>query len=304
MQKSLVIQRRPGIGDLCLFLPFIHKIAKNLNFKKIDLITSSRSKSNQILYDDPYVDNIINYENFKGINGSFKLINFLRKNKYSNIFIMHYGIRYKILAKIAGIKKIYSYSNLKTSNSIVDDITNFTNLWTKDNSKHICKIYFNNHENKKNQIVIGIGGSGKNKKWSTKNYIDLIKKISGVSNSSFLIACGKDEAEDARLICKALKKNDLSIYHTSDDNVKTVIDKIRGSKMFVGNDTGFMHISGLLGIKSYGIFGDTPTNYCSYNDIIYPLTPKKCHDITHGSMMMEKINVDDVFSSIERDLIK
>ena len=145
MQKSLVIQRRPGIGDLCLFLPFIHKIAKNLNFKKIDLITSSRSKSNQILYDDPYVDNIINYENFKGINGSFKLINFLRKNKYSNIFIMHYGIRYKILAKIAGIKKIYSYSNLKTSNSIVDDITNFTNLWTKDNSKHICKIYFNNH---------------------------------------------------------------------------------------------------------------------------------------------------------------
>ena len=36
------------------------------------------------------------------------------------------------------------------------------------------------------------------------------------------------------------------------------IDFLVQSKIYIGNDTGFMHLSASLGLHSYGLFGDTP----------------------------------------------
>ena len=63
MNKGLIIQTRPGVGDLCIFLPYIQQIQKyntNLNFT---LITKKRSSAKQILeYEIPFIKTI--YLNF------------------------------------------------------------------------------------------------------------------------------------------------------------------------------------------------------------------------------------------------
>ena len=51
-------------------------------------------------------------------------------------------------------------------------------------------------------------------------------------------------------------------------SIKESLDEISGASFYVGNDTGFMHLCGSIGIKSFGLFGDTPINYVSYNKLI------------------------------------
>ena len=79
------------------------------------------------------------------------------------------------------------------------------------------------------------------------------------------------------------------------------MDFLSQSIMYVGNDTGFMHLSACLGIKSYGLFGNSPLDYGSYNKKIIPILPGGQNNITYGSMMMNKIEAEHVFKKIKND---
>ena len=47
--KTLIIQTRPGIGDLCVFLPAIHEICLNNVNSKVDLLTKERTCAKETL---------------------------------------------------------------------------------------------------------------------------------------------------------------------------------------------------------------------------------------------------------------
>jgi len=42
MNKALIIQTRPGVGDLCMFLPYIQQIHENDPKLEITLITKKK----------------------------------------------------------------------------------------------------------------------------------------------------------------------------------------------------------------------------------------------------------------------
>ena len=53
-----VVQTRPGIGDMCVFLPYIHLIAKEKK-EKVTIIAKARSRAKDFLEHDPYVLKVI-----------------------------------------------------------------------------------------------------------------------------------------------------------------------------------------------------------------------------------------------------
>ena len=53
-----------------------------------------------------------------------------------------------------------------------------------------------------------------------------------------------------------------------------------------------------LKIKSFGLFGDTPTNYADYSSYIYPILPSGYKSISHNSDAMSKITVDHVMNCV------
>ena len=63
-----------------------------------------------------------------------------------------------------------------------------------------------------------------------------------------------------------------------------------------------MHLSSALNVRTYGLFGDTPTNYSEYSNLIKPIIPKGYNSITHGSNAMKKIKPEDVFITIKNNL--
>ena len=121
--KILVVQNRMGIGDMVIFLPFIEAIAKKFAVP-VSILVKENSKAIQFLGDNRNIEKIIILDRknknkngrHDGIIGTFKLANDLKKYNFEKIFIFNSSFRYNLVAKIAGIKKIYQYPLFKKKN--------------------------------------------------------------------------------------------------------------------------------------------------------------------------------------------
>ena len=297
--KILVIQTRPGIGDVCLFLPPIHEIAVHNQKFQIDLLTKKRTSAKETLAYDPYIKNIFYLEDYNYSN--FQLLKFIKSNHYDKAYIFHYGIRYPIICKISGVKKIFSYGILKKNENIVEKSRSSCSEWlNKKNLEFPYKIYRSNTTQSSNNIIIGIGGSEPTKKWQTQNFIKLINKIKLLKKCNFLLAGGEQEQGVATKLIMALP--DVKITSLCNKKIDEAINLIEGAKLYIGNDTGFMHLCAGLGISSYGLFGDTPANYADYTKKITVIAPPGIDIIGRGSLAMNKISADHVFEQIKQSI--
>jgi len=307
MNKGLIVQTRPGVGDLCMFLPYIQQIKEHNKDFQFTLIAKQRSAAKQILKYEQSVNQIIYLEDEileitkSKINNFFKILNFIKKNNFSKIYIMHFSIFWFLIAKISGIKNIYKYGLLKKNVDIYQNALEQNKIWLQNNnlSSQTKIAYLQSNSKNNNQIIIGIGSSGPTKKWSTENYIELIKRINN-KNITFYLAGGNNEIENqiANKIINELKENRVESLCSL--SIEEIMPIINSSKLYVGNDTGFMHLSAGLNIPAIGLFGDTPLSYANYTKNIFPIIPENFKTVGHNSMAMNKITVDQVLDEVKK----
>lgn len=307
MNKGLIIQTRPGVGDLCMFLPYIQQIKEHNKDFAFTLVTKKRTAAKQILKYDQSINQIVYLEDEtiattkSKINNFFKLLNFIKKNNFSKIYIMHFSIFWFLLAKISGIKNIYKYGILKKNVDIHLNALEQNKRWLQDPnlSSQTKIVYPQNNSKNNNQIIIGIGSSGPTKKWPTENYIELIKKIND-RNIKFYLAGGNNEIENqiANKIINEIKENRIESLCSL--SIEEIMPIINSSKLYIGNDTGFMHLSAGLNIPAIGLFGDTPLSYAKYNKNILPIIPENFKTVGHGSMAMNQITISQVLNEVKK----
>jgi heptosyltransferase-2 len=307
MNKGLIIQTRPGVGDLCMFLPYIQQIKEHNKDFTFTLVTKKRTAAKQILKYDQSINQIVYLEDEtiattkSKINNFFKLLSFIKKNNFSKIYIMHFSIFWFLLAKISGIKNIYKYGILKKNVDIYLNALEQNKRWLQDPnlSSQTKIVYPQNNSKNNNQIIIGIGSSGPTKKWPTENYIELIKKIND-KNIKFYLAGGNNEIENqiANKIINEIKENRIESLCSL--SIEEIMPIINSSKLYIGNDTGFMHLSAGLNIPAIGLFGDTPLSYAKYNKNIFPIIPENFKTVGHGSMAMNQITISQVLNEVKK----
>jgi heptosyltransferase-2 len=307
MDKGLIIQTRPGVGDLCMFLPYIQQIKDhNKNFQ-FTLITKKRTAAKQILKYEPSINQIVYLEDEileitkSKINNFFKILNYIKRNNFSKIYIMHFSLFWFLVAKISGIKNIYKYGILKKNVDIYLNALEQNKRWLQNTnlSSQTRITYLQNNNKSNNQIIIGIGSSGPTKKWPTENYIELIKRISN-KNITFYLAGGNNETENqiANKIINEIKENRIESLCSL--SIEEIMPIINSSKLYIGNDTGFMHLSAGLNIPAIGLFGDSPLSYANYTKNILPIIPENFKTVGHNSIAMNKITVDQVFNEVKK----
>jgi len=295
--KIGIIQTRPGIGDICIFLPFIHLISKFYKLR-VCLFTKKRSAAKEILKDDPFIQKVIYIDENNETSLNKNLYYEIKKNKINKIFIFHFGIRYWLISFFAGVKNIKFNGIFKRDVSITGYLRSSLMKWLNiDNIKYECKIYLNSIKKNKS-IIIGIGGSGPAKKWRIQNYIKLIKLINILNSEfQFVIAGGNQEIEDFKKI-----KNDLpniNFKNLCELSISDCMDILNQAELYIGNDTGFMHICGSLNIPSFGIFGNTPNDYCDYNELLFPIMPDGYEKVGFQSDALDIITPDYVYKFIK-----
>ena len=313
--KVLVIQTRYGIGDMLIFLPYLKAISERTGVK-LSLLAKETSKANELFKYENFLDEVIKLDDTKDkISGFSKLTKEIKSKNFDKIFIFNGSIRYRLLALFSGIKEIYQYPFFISKDVIFQTAKVFTEnyvnkvLSTKPrlnlDLKTIeeAKKKFNLSNNIKN-IVLGVSASGPTKRWDVKNYINLAIKLNKVQNCKFIIAAGKDDQEIINKIKNSeIGKNCFSLENLS---IKEILPVIKNCDLYIGNDTGFMHISAALGIKSIGIFVDSPAySYSGYSDNIIAIVPEgeTLESTTHDTLGKDKISFEEVFEKTNKYLV-
>ena len=314
--KVLVIQPKIGMGDMVIYLPYIHAISKKYR-TPVSILVKENTRADQLLAEDKHIGEIILLNRTKnnsgihdGLSGFFKLSEELKLKKFDKVFIFNSSIRYLLISKLAGIKNISQYPLFRKKDNIVtsakiftenelgeivstqprlnineDKVNNIKQRFSKD-FKHIC---------------VGISASGHTKRWDIKNFVKLCISINAKTPSKFYLAAGNnDKSLIDQLINSEIGKNCESFQNLK---IKDTLPIIKNCNLYVGNDTGWLHISSALNIKCLALFMDSPVQaYGKYSKNISVIVPEGETEETtiHDTLGADKISFEKVlYKSLE-----
>ena len=296
--KILIIQPKKGMGDMIIYLPYIHAISKNYK-KSVSLLVKDNSRAKDLLADDSHIDEIITLKKeMDGLGGIFKLLNELKKRNFDKVFIFNSSLRYNLITKLAGIKSIYQYPLFRSKDNIVHSAKIFTeniiNEIVSSEPNLIIKKKDSVLDKNFKHVCLGISASGPTKRWDVNNYIKLAEKLTEKTKCKFYIAGGK---KDIELINKfknsKVGKDSISFENLS---IKETLQYISDCNLYIGNDTGWAHISVALKVKALTIFCDSPIlAYGRYSKRMNTIEPEGEKDTTsHDTLGKNKISFNEV----------
>ena len=147
------------------------------------------------------------------------------------------------------------------------------------------------------RIVLGISASGPTKRWEIKNFIKLSEKINQKFPSKFYLAAGKND----QYLINEISNSNIGSNCVSLNNLKIneMLPIIANCNLYCGNDTGFMHISAALNLKTVALFMDSPVlAYGKYSKNINVIIPEGETEetTTHDTLGADKISFDKVYN--------
>ena len=167
----------------------------------------------------------------------------------------------------------------------------------------------------KNFIAIGASANWPAKIWPSKNFVKLIKmllkeKKFGKKKSIVFFGSSKD-LKNTKKITKHLKKFRVKNLCGKLDLIE-VAAHLKKSRIFIGNDSGLMHIASAVGVPTLGLFGPSLENrYAPRGSNAYYIRTKKTFNQLTGAKnfdwntkknLMNSLSVKRVFKKIKKVL--
>ena len=310
--KILIIQPKIGMGDMVIYLPYIHAISKKYQ-TPLTILVKENSRANQLLAEDKHIAEILILDRTKnnsgvhdGLSGFFQLSKDLKLKEFDKVFIFNSSLRYLLISKIAGIKNISQYPLFRKKDNIVTSAKIFTEnelgeivstqpeLFINQNKVNEAKIKFSKELK---HICLGISASGPTKRWDIKNFIKLCININAKTPSKFYLAAGDNDKDLIdQFLSSELSNNCISF---KDLKIRETLPIIKNCNLYIGNDTGWLHISSALGLKCLALFMDSPVQaYGKYSKNINVIVPEGQTEesTTHDTLGANKISYEKVLN--------
>jgi len=177
---------------------------------------------------------------------------------------------------------------------------------TRDDEEYISNFIEGNADPSLPIIIIHPGTSkfGSFKQWPAENYTLLADMILDRHKANVIITWGPGEVDTVNEIVKSMKHNALPACETK--SIKQLTELIKRATLFIGGDTGPLHIASIMGIPVVGIYGPKdPAIYGPYDGTAIvikkdvPCSP--CRKRTCGDpICMSTILPEDVFRGVEK----
>ena len=226
------------------------------------------------------------------------------------MFIYNGSLRYLLISKLAGIKSISQYPLFRKKDNIVTSAKVFTEneLNTIVSTQPILNLNKENVEKIRNNfsqdfkhICLGISASGPTKRWDIKKFIKLCESINDKIPSKFYLAGGNNDQElIGEVLNSKIGKNCISFKELK---ISETMPIIKNCNLYIGNDTGWLHISSALDVKCIALFMDSPVQaYGKYSNNIHVIVPEgeTEESTTHDTLGANKISFEKVLNkSIE-----
>tara|TARA_Y100000590_G_C15627718_1_gene980009 strand:+ start:44 stop:982 length:939 start_codon:yes stop_codon:yes gene_type:complete len=301
-QTVNIIFKSSGIGDLCILIANIHAISRSIG-RPVVVLAQKSTRASSILKNDPFVKEVIELDK----KGYFNILNKIKPYKFDQSYIFSDSLRLYLISKISGIKEIFHYKFFskkgknfyKTAKEFTESILNTkintqSKIYCNKNEIEQAKKKFDISDTTKN-IVCGISASGPTKRWDINNYIKLFENLSSKFKCKFFLAGGPNDEDLIEKIISSSIGNKCTSF--SKMNIGETLPIIGACQYYIGNDTGWGHISSGLNLKSLFLFMDSPPlAYGVYSKNISIVVPdgETIESCGHNTRGKNKISVDKV----------
>jgi heptosyltransferase-1 len=325
----IAIVKLSSLGDIIhamIVLQFIKKFNPNIC---IDWIVDESYKD--LLTFNPHIDNLYlldlkNAKKNKSILSLIKELRFLRNKEIYDLVIDMQGlIKSSIVTKLLPSKKTVGFDKFSARESfssifynkkyscsydknvilrnigILEFALNFK-IETRQIYNKVPFLYPNSRKlgfkissSKKNIILIP-GASHPSKRYSIKNFVDLIKLI----DANFYLVWG---TEEEKIIATKIKKDSPKVNICKKLQLDSLIFLISKVDLVIGPDTGPTHIAWAMNVPSITLFGPTPSYRNAFqtnkNRVINPQS-----DINSFSVDLNEKSINNIKTQYVADVAK
>lgn len=278
--KKICIIHLNQIGDLVFSLPLLKALKEN--FPDASIHSVLKPHLQVLLINSPYVDHIIPRES--SFKAKRELLKSIRKNRYDLLVSLAKSEECLILTALskARVKVGFSHFPWDLCLDIKDNVEGH-NSWY-NNAKLLKRLKVNVSKNDyvgllnldKNEsdlslpdkfVIISPGASQRRftKTWEQNKFAELILLLKEKHDLTPVLIGGKDNQEYNRTIIESVKKKDrgkdIDIFNLTGDSLRSLCFAIKKASLFVGIDSGFMHLASSLDIPVVGLFGPTDPFY-------------------------------------------
>ena len=137
----------------------------------------------------------------------------------------------------------------------INFIDNRLEVWTSEEDERFMHQVLQRYRLSDSNICIAIapGSRWAYRRWPASRFIELGRWLQEKYEAYILILAGKSEIRLGSLIEKGLQKN-CTINLTGQTTLREMASVLRSCKLFIGNDSGPMHIAAAVGVPVVGLF--------------------------------------------------
>lgn len=292
VRKILIVRQHNQLGDMLCAVPLLRAIRQRFRNAKITLITSPVNY--EVVKDNPFVDEVLNFDKVKFFISPSKIFEFVRKLKSGfDIAIVPVTVS---ISTTSNLLAYFSNARVRIGPASLDGKENPTAFlfnyqvdldWRSEEKKHQTErnldivrpfgidtddlsyvIPYFDEDREFAEKILSIGGNfrfvigyhpgaGKVKnRWSADNFAELALKLANKFNAFTLITAGPMDDEPVEKMKKQIdgKIEYLILRNERISRIVAVIDKI---DLFITNDTGIMHVAGATSTPVISLFGST-----------------------------------------------
>ncbi len=342
--NRILIVKLSSIGDVVHSLPTLKSLRDTYPSAHIAWVVEEKSKD--VILDNPLLDEIIIFEKerwkktlFKSkntrdsIKDIFAFSSLLRQKKFDVAIDLQGLLRSSFITFFSGAKIRLGYQdsrefshifyNLKIKPASVPQhavdrylfVAKFLGadtsrvefpLFVRDEEKIYAKEIFNSHGIKKEDITVGLnpGASILHNQWRWENFAKLGDILQEKYKAKIILFGGPQDINAAREIYNIMKTKPINLAGLT--TIKQLASVISFCNLFVGNDTGPMHIAVAMGVPVVAIFGPADPSrtgpYGKKHKVVYkklPCAPCFRHPTCTDYKCMNIITVEDVLGRIE-----
>lgn len=238
----------------------------------------------------------------------------LRQDRLDMVFILHHSSKYGLCARLSGIPERLGYGCNGQHRHLTQHFALSQDMRREAYYIQKCDFFLSMIGVSQKgllpiltleaplagtpTIAIGIGASGVDKQWGSDHFAALSKWLLDHTAYDLILCGGPTDQSIADAIQSHNPQHNHRITSLCNANVYDVMVRIRQSQVYIGNDTGFMHVAVAFGKPSIALFGSPFQPVLDYSPDIHACTPKpeRCQNVADKERILT-ITVNQVLEA-------
>jgi lipopolysaccharide heptosyltransferase II len=315
------------MGDIVLTTPLVRAVRRRFPEARIDFVI--KQEFAELMQTNPHVSTVYAYDTRSGVRGLFALARQLRQNHYDLLIDIHKNFRSYLLRPLVRPGQVTTYSKqifqrtllVKTGINrygkilqvperylksmkpfgVVDDGKGLELFPTETHRSKVKGIFQQGNLSKKD-LAIGFGpiASFPLKQWPAEKFIELGQQLVQKFGARILLFGGPEETQTVEQIASRIPNAPVVLCGRLSFLESAVA--VQRCTLFVGNDTGMLHIATAMERKVIALFGPTVEEFGYYPyraQSIVMSKPLSCRPCTHTGKGMCKISTHECMKTIQ-----